>query len=84
MKPMKKRVKKLYNGKAELRSFDVQKCIKEGRSFHIIFENDIMVLTSEELTTKRISSSRTFESKIDGQDYKLYGYYWEPETKEEL
>jgi hypothetical protein len=82
MKPMIKKVGKLHNGKAEPKSYDVESCIEQGRNMHIIYEGEIMVLTPEELVSKLVSKSATQISKTGGLNYKLYGYYWEPNTEE--
>jgi hypothetical protein len=84
MKPMIRKVGKLYHGKAEVKSYDVQDCIIKGKNMHIVYAGEIMVLTSTELVSKLVSKSTTQTSKTGGQDYKLYGYYWEPTITEEL
>ena len=79
---MKKPVKKLYMGRAEVRDYNVQECIDKNENFQIQFEDDVMTLTPEELTTKLKSKSQRFESKMDGKSYVLYGYNWEPDQVE--
>jgi hypothetical protein len=75
---MIREVKKVYKGNVEVRNYDVEKCIKENKSFTIIYDGDEMTLSPEELFIKRVSVSKTFESKSGGKDYKLYGYPWLP------
>lgn len=79
---MKKPVKKLYMGKAEVRDYDVLDCIQRGENFQIQFDTDVMTLTPEELTNKLKSKSKRFESKNGGKSYVLYGYNWEPDQIE--
>ena len=75
---MKKEIKKLYRGNAEIRDYDVQKCISENKNFTIKYEGDIMTLSAEDLVKKRLNVSKTFESKVGGKNYKLYAYAWNP------
>jgi hypothetical protein len=37
-----------------------------------------MTLSPEELTSKRIGTSKLIESVNGMKDYRLYGYAWEP------
>lgn len=79
---MKKIVKKLYMGRAEVRDYDVREAIQKNENFQIQYQNDIMTLTPEELTKKVESKSRRFESKTGGDSYVLYGYNWNPDQIE--
>ena len=80
---MRKEIKKLYKGNVEVRDYDVQECIDKNQTFTIIHDGDAMTLSSEELITKRVGISKTFESKIAGaKSYKLYGYEWNPDEVE--
>jgi hypothetical protein len=80
---MRIEIKKLYEGRIELRDYDVQKCILNGKSMEVIHSGDRMILTPKDLTDNRVSVSKTFESKIPGgKSYKLFGYVWEPEEVE--
>ena len=76
---MRKVILKVYMDKIELRSYDVEKCIAKNENFEIIYDGDRMVLKPDELLTKRVSISPTFESKIGGKDYQLFGYVWQPQ-----
>ena len=75
---MKKTVRKLYRGLAEVRDYDVDNCISLNKSLEIIHNEESMILSPEELKTKRKSVSKTFKSKMGGKSYKLYGYEWDP------
>jgi len=79
---MKKTVKKLYMGKAEVRDYDVQECINKGESMKIQYGTDVMTLSPEELVTKLESKSKRFESKMGQKSYVLYGYLWNPDQIE--
>jgi|TARA_R110000803_G_scaffold99843_3_gene167997 hypothetical protein len=75
---MKKTVKKLYRGKVEIRDYDVRRCIDDNKHFEIVYLKESMILSPEELISKRKSISNTFKSKVGGKDYKLYAYEWDP------
>ena len=80
---MRKEVKKLYEGKAEVRDFEVHQCMTKNESMTITHDGEKMTLSPEELLTRRVSISRTFETKIPGgKNYKLFGYIWEPDEVE--
>ena len=80
---MRKEIKKLYEGKVELRDYDVHNCILSGKNMEVIHSGDRMILTPKDLADNRVSVSKTFESKIaGGKSYKLFGYVWEPEEVE--
>ena len=74
---MRYKVTKEYEGKVEVRNYDVEKCIKNKEKMEIEFEGEIMTLTPEELSTKLKSVSKTFPTKNKlGKNYKLFGYVW--------
>ena len=75
---MEKTVKKLYRGMAELLDYEVERCLKNGESVKIIYDGDYMNLSPEELTSKRMGTSKVIESTNGTKDYRLYGYAWEP------
>jgi hypothetical protein len=77
---MKRTVKKLYMGRAEVRDFDVKECIQKGENFKIEFDNDVMTLTPEELVTKLETKSP--QKSNFGKDYVLFGYSWNPDEVE--
>ena len=75
---MKKTVRKLYRGLVEIRDYDVDRCINLNNNLEIVYNDEIMILSPKELKSKRKSVSNTFNSKMGGKSYKLYGYKWEP------
>lgn len=79
---MKKIVKKLYMGRAEVRDYDVNECIQKKENFQVQYGTDIMTLTPEELFGTVESKSKRFESKVGQKSYVLYGYNWNPDEVE--
>jgi hypothetical protein len=77
---MKKIVNKLYKGLVEVRDYDVNHCRNFNKNFEIVYNKESMILSPEELISKRKNTSKTFNSKIGGKDYKLYGYEWHPDN----
>ena len=77
---MKKEVKKLYRGYAELRDYEVQKAIDNNEKVQIIFEGDVMTLTPDELVSRKVKESQLIKSKIGSKDYVLYSYNWVPDS----
>jgi hypothetical protein len=76
---MEKQIKKMYMGIIDVHDIDVEKCISTGESMTIVHDGERMVLTPEELVTKRFSiSSKQYESKYGNKAYRLMGYKWEP------
>jgi hypothetical protein len=74
------KVKSDFGGRVHLRDFEVQKCIDYNEPVKIKYGIDSMVLTPDELVSKRTYTSKDkYKSKIGGPDYFLYGYKWEPE-----
>jgi hypothetical protein len=76
---MKKKVTKLYKGRAEVRDYDVKKCIENNESMTIVYNEDSMELSPKELENNVKSKSEEFQSKMGGKSYKLYGYEWNPD-----
>ena len=76
---MKVKLKKLYKGLAEVRDYDVKKCIENKESITIVYDEDSMELSPEELENDVKSISKEFPSKVGGKSYKLYGYEWNPD-----
>jgi hypothetical protein len=75
---MKIEIKKVYKGLAEVRDYDVDSCINLNKHLEIVYFDESMILSPEELKTKIKSISKVFNSKTGGKNYKLYGYKWEP------
>ena len=78
---MKRTIKKLYKGLAEVRDYDVHNCINLDKSLEIVHNEESMILSPEELKTERKSVSKVFNSKTGGKSYKLYGYEWNPDDE---
>lgn len=80
---MRKEVKKLYQGRVDVRDFEVHACITKNEPMEIIHDGDKMTLSPEELVSKRVKVSGIFETKIPGgKSYKLFSYVWEPDEVE--
>jgi hypothetical protein len=81
---MRKPVTTLPNGEARLKDYDVFKCIADKDKMEVMYYDEKMTLTYEELTSKRVSTSdKTYKSQFaGGKDYKLLGYDWNPDTVE--
>ena len=81
---MRRIIKKLENNLAEVRDYDVKKCISLGEKFEIVFNktNDMMTLTPEQLVSRRKAVGGPFSSKFDNKTYMLYGYMWNPDEVE--
>jgi hypothetical protein len=45
------------------------------------YNGRFMILSVEDLTSKRTWITERYASRTGGQDYRNYGYLWEPETK---
>ena len=76
---MERELKKLYNGLAELRDYDVQNAIARGEKFRVRYDGDIMTLTPEDLKNNVVKISNIFASKIGKGDYRLVAYKWNPD-----
>lgn len=76
---MKVKVTKLYKGLAEVRNYDVKKCIENKESMTIVYDGDSMELSPEELENDIKNISKEFPSKMGGKPYKLYGYEFNPD-----
>lgn len=74
---MQKKIIKLYKGQIDLRDYEVEKCIAKKENFLVIHNNQRMLLTCEELISKRISISDQYTGR-NGKVYRLYGYVWNP------
>jgi hypothetical protein len=75
---MKYPIRKLYRGRASIRSHIVEKCIKNDESIDVIFEDKVMTLKPSELTDKKeLLTPLAMNSKFKGQ-YQLYDYTFKP------
>lgn len=80
---MKFNVKKMYNGKVEVRDYQLKECLEKNDDMVIEHDGDIMTIPFVELKTKAVSKSKLFESKIPGsKSYHLIGYDWNPDNIE--
>lgn len=70
--------KKIYNGMAELRDYEVERLLINKDSVKIIIDNEYMVLTPTELKIKGRISNTQYSIYNEGQTYKLIGYRWKP------
>lgn len=77
---MRKTIKKTYKGQVDLRDYDVEKCIEKKHNMEIVHKGQRMLLSWQELSSKRISVSEEFGGQLGGRKYKLYGYVWNPIT----
>lgn len=69
-----------FGGRIHLRDFEVKKAIEDNEPIKVKYGIDSMVLTPEELVSKRTYVSKDkYKSKVGGPDYYLFGYKWEPE-----
>ena len=75
---MKKVIKKLYKGLVDIRDYDVQTCIDKNESLTVDHGNERMILTPEELLSKKVKTSAVFKSTVGGKDYRLFSYEWDP------
>jgi len=82
---MRRTIKKIQHNLAEVRDYDVKKCIRLGENFELVFaeNNDVMTLSPEELVSKRLTTSPPMVSMFDpNKTYTLYGYKWNPDEVE--
>jgi hypothetical protein len=81
---MRRNVTTLPNGEARLKDYDVRKCIADKDKMEVTYRGDMMTLSYEELTSKRVSvSEKTYESQFPGgKNYNLFGYDYIPDEVE--
>jgi hypothetical protein len=80
---MRKEVKNLYqNCMVQARDYEVQSCVTKKENMEIYHEGEKMTLTPEELVSKKVDTSKVFESKFGGKSYRLLGYIWKPDPVE--
>jgi hypothetical protein len=77
------RIKKLWQGCADVPSTKAQECIRKGVDLLIKFEDQEMLLTVADLTNKRKYISKQEYDK-GKKPYRLWGYPWKPVKQEEL
>lgn len=75
---MEREIRKIFRGMAEFRDYDVEKCINNGESLRVKYDEDYMIFSPTDLVEKRISTSHLIKSSNGRSDFHLYGYAWEP------
>jgi len=76
------RLKKLneYNGLAEIRETDCEECVRNNEDMEIRHGLEIMILSPEELISKRIGKVWIDpKSTKSGKGYYLWTYIWDTE-----
>ena len=80
---MKFSVKKMYNGRVEIRDYQLKECLEKNDDMVIEHDGDVMTIPFDQLKTKAVSKSRLFETRIPGgKSYHLIGYDWNPDEVE--
>ena len=69
-------VKKVWNGRISLREDVVEKQIKKKEPMRVLFKDDHMILTIEQLEKRDYITECV--SRYNGKKYKLYDYVWKP------
>jgi outer membrane lipoprotein-sorting protein len=77
---MEKKVKKLYKGCVDIKSYDRAECIDKKETLVIIHDGQRMTLGPRDIKMKIKAKSAKFTSKTGGEDYYLYSYKWNPDT----
>ena len=79
---MRKDLKKLYEGKADLRNYEVNRCLSKNENVEIHHNGEKMTLTPDDLKNKQVRVSKEMTSKFEGKSYKLISYDWNPDPVE--
>ena len=75
-------IEKLFNGFCSIRDYLVRQCIQDNKSLIILYQGKSMVLTPQDLKTKKHQlNSNRFISKWQGS-YALWDYEWMPDNKQ--
>lgn len=80
-------VKKTFRRCIDIRDYVVEKLIREKSYCKVVYKDDYMLLTPDQLANNQVAVSKEFESSFpEGghKTYKLISYKWVPVTKEEL
>lgn len=73
-------VKVLFKGQASVRDYIAKKCIEKNEPCKVKYDGDVMTLSPEEVTSKRVSiSDKEFPSQYGTPSYRLWNYWWEPD-----
>lgn len=73
---MKRTIEKRTGNIIELRDYDVEKAIANKEKIEVTYQDEVMILSPEDLQTKRVTKSQAFKSKFSNKEYRLYGYKW--------
>ena len=73
------KVKKLYRGCIDVKSYDRKECMDKKENLIIIHDGKKMTLTPVQVKVKIKAKSALFTSKIGMEDYYLYSYKWNPD-----
>lgn len=65
---------------AEVRDYEVEKCIENNTGMKIVFNNQEMTLSVNQLENEKRAMSAKQVSKYGTTDYKLVGYLWNPDN----
>lgn len=74
-------VRKLHQGYAELRDYDVNNLIQKNETVEIYYKGDKMTIPANELKIRAITKSKLQKNKF-GKDYHLIGFEWIPDQIE--
>lgn len=74
-------VKRLYNGLASLRDYQVQKAILKGQDILIKYQNQKMTIPHEEILKRGTRSNVSVKSKFSGDEYSLIDFRFNPDNK---
>jgi hypothetical protein len=77
------KVKKLYRGCVDVKSYDRKECMDKKENLIIIHDDKKMTLTPVHVKVKIKAKSALFTSKIGMEDYYLYSYKWNPDINQE-
>lgn len=75
-------IRKLYQGLAELRDYDVRALIQKGEAAEIYYKGEKMTIPADELPLRTMTKSKLMKSSTGGKDYHLIGFEWIPDQIE--
>ena len=81
--PLKVRIKRPWLGNASVRSYLVEKGIKERRDIIIEMESKTMTIPWKDLS-KGIVNKETFHSRFGKSQYHLVDFKWQPDKNPNL
>jgi len=72
-------IKKLYRNHVSIRDYIVEKAITKNEPIKVKYKNQIMVITSERLSTRFQLTNQSFQSQHkENTSYKLYDFLFIP------